>query len=233
MARILVVEDEKDISDLICYNLEREGFEVSAAASGQRALELMGQFRPDLVVLDLMLEGMQGLDALRHMRSSGDSKDIPVIIVSAKSSETDRITGLETGADDYLPKPFSIKELLSRIRAVLRRAAPQKPERNVLRMAGLAIDFDSVSVSINGEPVRLTPHEFRLLAFLASHPGRAYSREELISKVWKDEAFIQPRTIDVHIRRIRTLLETDPGKPRMIVTVRGFGYMFNEVKPGK
>ncbi|TBR21245.1 MAG: response regulator transcription factor, partial [Candidatus Nitrosotenuis sp.] len=151
---------------------------------------------------------------------------VSVIILSAKASETDRIIGLEIGADDYVMKPFSVKELASRVKAVLRRAAAPETGPKVFACKGLVIDFDSVSVKLNGKPVHLSPYEFKILGFLALHPGRAWSREELLSNVWKDDAFVQPRTIDVHIRRLRTLIEKDAKNPFYIQTVRGFGYIF-------
>lgn len=228
MARILVIEDEADIAGLIRHNLEKEGHQVACHASGEEGLAAFRARRPELVVLDLMLPGMQGLDVLRAIKSAGPGAGAPVIIVSAKSAETDRVLGLEIGADDYMPKPFSVKELASRVRAVLRRtAAPDDGSTSAFSAGGLAIDFDSVSVKVDGKPVHLSPYEFRILAFLVKHPGKAFSRDELLDHVWKGDAFVQPRTVDVHIRRLRTLVERDPKNPRFIQTVRGFGYLFS------
>ncbi len=226
MARILVIEDEKDISGLIRYNLEKEGHHIAVSHNGEDGLAQARVFKPELVVLDLMLPGMQGLDVLRRMKGDDRLKHAPVIIVSAKASETDRIIGLEIGADDYVMKPFSVKELASRVKAVLRRGAAPETGPKLFTCKGLAIDFDSVSVRLNGKPVHLSPYEFKILGFLALHPGRAWSREDLLANVWKDDAFVQPRTVDVHIRRLRTLIEKDPKKPFFIQTVRGFGYIF-------
>ncbi len=226
MARILVIEDERDISDLVRYNLEKEGHHVAVSHNGEDGLAQTRVFKPELVVLDLMLPGMQGLDVLRRVKADDRLKHVPVIIVSAKASETDRIIGLEIGADDYVMKPFSVKELASRVKAVLRRSAAPETGPKLFTCKGLAIDFDSVSVKLNGKPVHLSPYEFKILGFLALHPGRAWSREELLGKVWKDDAFVQPRTVDVHIRRLRTLIEKDPKNPFYIQTVRGFGYIF-------
>ncbi len=226
MARILVIEDEQDISGLIRYNLEKEGHHLSLSHNGEEGLLQARAFKPELVVLDLMLPGIQGLDVLRRMKADERLRQTPVIILSAKASETDRIIGLEIGADDYMMKPFSVKELASRVKAVLRRAAAPETGTKLFTCQGLVIDFDSVSVKLNGKPVHLSPYEFRILGFLALHPGRAWSREELLSNVWKDDAFVQPRTVDVHIRRLRALIEKDPKNPFYIQTVRGFGYIF-------
>ena len=227
MARILVIEDERDIGDLIRYNLEKEGHHLAVSRNGEEGLAQARVFKPDLVLLDLMLPGMQGIDVLRRMKGDDRLKQAPVIIVSAKVSETDRIIGLEIGADDYVMKPFSVKELASRVKAVLRRAAAPETGPKFFNCKGLAIDFDSVSVKLHGKPVHLSPYEFKILGFLALHPGRAWSREDLLANVWKDDAFVQPRTVDVHIRRLRALLEKDPKNPFYIQTVRGFGYIFS------
>ncbi len=226
MARILVIEDERDISDLVRYNLEKEGHQVALSHNGEEGLAQVRGFKPELVVLDLMLPGLQGLDVLRRMKGDDRARNIPVIIVSAKTTETDRILGLEIGADDYLMKPFSVKELASRVKAVLRRSAASDAGPKVFAYKGLSIDFDAVSVKLHGKPVHLSPYEFKILGFLLQHPGRAYSRDDLLTNVWKDDAFVQPRTVDVHIRRLRTLIEKDPKNPVYIQTVRGFGYIF-------
>lgn len=227
MSRILVVEDERDISDLIRYNLEKEGHRIDTALNGEEAMVKVRLFKPEMIVLDLMLPGIQGLDVLRTIKADKRTRDVPVIIVSAKTTETDRVLGLEIGADDYLMKPFSVKELASRVKAVLRRVSPAAPPAQTFSYKNLFVDFDSVTVKVNGKPVHLSPYEFRILGFLVQHPGRAYSRDELLTHVWKDDAFVLPRTVDVHIRRLRTLIEKDPKSPEYIQTVRGFGYIFN------
>jgi DNA-binding response OmpR family regulator len=226
MPRVFVVEDEEDISGLIRYNLEKDGYQVGVASSGEEGVTKIKPFKPDLIMLDLMLPGMQGLDVLRHLKGDMATKNIPVIIVSAKKSETDRVLGLEMGADDYIMKPFSVKELASRVKAVLRRTAPT-PRKQAFRYKDLQIDFDSVSVTVGGKLAHLSPFEFKILAFLVQNPGHAYSRDDILNNVWREDAFVMPRTVDVHIRRLRTLIEEDPAKPEYIKTVRGFGYIFN------
>jgi DNA-binding response OmpR family regulator len=231
MPRIFVVEDEADISGLIRFNLEREGYQVGIAASGEEAIKQLKTFKPDLIMLDMMLPAMQGLDVLRHIKGDLATKDVPVIIASAKTAETDKVLGLEMGADDYIPKPFSVKELASRIKAVLRRTIPA-PRKQTFQYKGLVIDFDSVAVTLDGKPVHLSPFEFKILSFLVNNPGRAYSRDDILDNVWREDAFVLPRTVDVHIRRLRTLIEEDPAKPEYIKTVRGFGYIFNPENSG-
>lgn len=226
MPRVFVVEDEEDISGLISYNLKKDGYQVGTAESGEEAISKIRPFKPDLIMLDLMLPGMQGLDVLRHLKGDSATKNIPVIIVSAKKAETDKVLLLEMGADDFIIKPFSVKELASRVKAVLRRTAPA-PRRQMFQYKGLQIDFDSVGVTIDGKAVHLSPFEFKILAFLVQNPGRAYSRDEILNHVWREDAFVMPRTVDVHIRRLRTLIEEDAAKPEYIKTVRGFGYIFN------
>ncbi len=226
MPRVFVIEDEEDISGLIRYNLEKDGYQVGAASSGEEGIAKIKPFKPDLIMLDLMLPGMQGLDVLRHLKGDASAKNVPVIIVSAKTSETDRVLGLEMGADDYIMKPFSVKELASRVKAVLRRTVPA-PRRQTLQYKGLQIDFDSVVVTVDGKAVHLSPFEFKILTFLAQNPRRAYSRDDILNNVWREDAFVMPRTVDVHIRRLRTLIEKDPARPEYIKTVRGFGYIFN------
>ncbi|MBI3793778.1 MAG: response regulator [Nitrospinae bacterium] len=234
MPRVFVVEDETDISGLIRFNLERDGYKVGSAANGEDAIAQLRTFKPDLITLDLMLPSMQGLEVLRHIKGDVATKNVPVIIISAKTAETDKVLGLEMGADDYVLKPFSVKELVSRIKAVLRRTAPA-PKKQTFQYKNLQIDFDSVAVKLKGKTVHLSPYEFKILSFLVNNPGRAYSRDEILNNVWKEDAFVMPRTVDVHIRRLRTLIETDSTKPEYIKTVRGFGYIFNpdSTKPSR
>ncbi|NPV03815.1 MAG: phosphate regulon transcriptional regulator PhoB [Syntrophaceae bacterium] len=228
--RILIVDDEKDIVDLVAYNLEKEGYEVLKALDGEKALALVRAKRPDLVVLDLMLPGIQGLEVCKRLRRDAETAAVPIIMLTAKGEELDKILGLEVGADDYVTKPFGVKELVARIRAVLRRSAagarPEKPE--VFEFKGLRIDMRSYEVTVDGRRVTLSPTEFKLLRFLSQNPGRVYSRDQILDKVWGDESFVEPRTVDVHIRRLRSQIERDENSPAYILTVRGIGYKFAE-----
>jgi len=226
--RILMVDDEKDIVDLVAYNLEKEGYETLKALDGEKALQLVRTKTPDLVVLDLMLPGIQGLEVCKRIRKDPETASIPIIMLTAKGAEIDKIVGLEVGADDYITKPFSVKELLARIKAVLRRSEARRAagQAEVFEFKGLHIDFKSYEVTVDGKRVDLSPTEFRLLKFLSRNPGRVYSREQILDRVWGDEAFVEPRTVDVHIRRLRSRIEHDESSPDYIVTVRGAGYKF-------
>jgi two-component system alkaline phosphatase synthesis response regulator PhoP len=226
--RILIVDDEKDIVDLVAYNLEKEGYETLKALDGEKALQLVRTKTPDLVVLDLMLPGIQGLEVCKRIRKDPETASIPIIMLTAKGAEIDKIVGLEVGADDYITKPFSVKELLARIKAVLRRSEARRAagQAEVFEFKGLHIDFKSYEVTVDGKRVDLSPTEFRLLKFLSRNPGRVYSREQILDRVWGDEAFVEPRTVDVHIRRLRSRIEHDESSPDYIVTVRGAGYKF-------
>jgi phosphate regulon transcriptional regulator PhoB len=226
--RILMVDDEKDIVDLVAYNLEKEGYETLQALDGEKALQLVRTKTPDLVVLDLMLPGIQGLEVCKRIRKDPETASIPIIMLTAKGAEIDKIVGLEVGADDYITKPFSVKELLARIKAVLRRSEARRAagQAEVFEFKGLHIDFKSYEVTVDGKRVDLSPTEFRLLKFLSRNPGRVYSREQILDRVWGDEAFVEPRTVDVHIRRLRSRIEHDESSPDYIVTVRGAGYKF-------
>jgi len=226
--RILIVDDEKDIVDLVAYNLEKEGYGVLKALDGEKALALVRSKRPDLVLLDLMLPGIQGLEVCKRLRQDAETATVPIIMLTAKGEELDRVIGLEVGADDYITKPFGVKELVARIRAVLRRSAagrqPEKPE--IFEFKGLRIDMRSYEVTVDGRKVALSPTEFKLLRFLSQNPGRVYSRDQILDKVWGDESFVEPRTVDVHIRRLRSQIERDESSPAYILTVRGVGYKF-------
>ena len=226
--RILMVDDEKDIVDLVAYNLEKEGYETLKALDGEKALQLVRTKTPDLVVLDLMLPGIQGLEVCKRIRKDPETASIPIIMLTAKGAEIDKIVGLEVGADDYITKPFSVKELLARIKAVLRRSEARRAagQAEVFEFKGLHIDFKSYEVTVDGKRVDLSPTEFKLLKFLSRNPGRVYSREQILDRVWGDEAFVEPRTVDVHIRRLRARIEHDESSPDYIVTVRGAGYKF-------
>ena len=227
--KILVVDDEKDIVDLVAYNLEREGFAVVRAFDGQAAWDKVRAEKPDLVVLDLMLPGMSGLEICKRIRGDAMTRNLPVIMLTARTDPVDIVLGLELGADDYVTKPFGVRELVARVRAVLRRqereeSAADSPGAFTFR--GLNIDFDACTVTVNGKKVELSAREFRLLQFLAGRPGRVYSRDQLLDRVWGDEAFVEPRTVDVHVSRLRAAIEPEKENPRYILTVRGMGYKF-------
>jgi len=223
---ILVVDDEADLVELISYNLKREGFSVDSALDGETALSKIKKGRYNLVVLDLMLPGIQGIELCRILRSNPKTETLPVIMLTAKGEEVDKILGLEMGADDYITKPFSPRELVARVRAVLRRSM-EKPAEKILTVGELVIDRERYIVTIEGKPVKLSATEFKLLLFLAERKGKVFNREQLLDAVWSDEAFVEPRTVDVHIRRLRAQIEEDPAHPRYIKTLRGIGYFFN------
>ena len=224
-ATILVVEDEPGIREVLKFNLGRDGHEVLTAADAEEALQLLHRSLPDLILLDWMLPGMSGIELARRLRADARLKAIPIIMLTARAEERDKVLGLDTGADDYLTKPFSPRELLARIRAVLRRRAPERTEEPV-EVAGLRLDPVSHRVFADGAQVGLGPTEFRLLHFLMTHPERVYSRSQLLDQVWGDHVFVEERTVDVHIRRLRSALEAG-GHDRLIQTVRGAGYRFS------
>jgi DNA-binding response OmpR family regulator len=224
---VMLIEDEKEIRELIRYNLERDGFRVYAAADGEEGLQRLRASRPDVVVLDLMLPGKNGLDVLREVRGTPETRDLPVMVLSARSAEMDRLLGFEHGADDYLTKPFSPRELVARLRALLRRAGPG-PTAGALEVAGLRLDPLAREASCEGRTLALTPREFDLLVFLARHPGRVMSREELLRKVWGYAYVGETRTVAVHIGRLRAKLG-DSG--RLIETVMGAGYKLAVARP--
>jgi two-component system, OmpR family, alkaline phosphatase synthesis response regulator PhoP len=223
--RILVIDDEKDLIELVRYNLEKEGFLVRAARDGESGLSAANKELPDLIVVDLMLPGVDGLDVCRSLRSDKRTAHIPIIMLTAKSAESDRILGLELGADDYVTKPFSPRELVARVKAILRRtSAPQTPSE-VIRRGSLVIDLARRAICCAGEAIALTATEFRLLQFFANHPGRVFSRAELIDGVLGRDVAVEDRTIDVHITALRKKLGACG---EWIETVRGFGYRFRE-----
>lgn len=222
--RILVVDDEPDIVELLSYNLTKEGFEVSSAADGNEALIRIRKADFDFLILDLMLPDIQGVELCRTLRNNPETRHIPVIMLTAKGEEVDRVVGLETGADDYMTKPFSPRELIARIRAILRRACERVADDRTIRVGDLLINRDTYSVLKNKLPVMLSSTEFRLLLYLAERKGKIFSRDQLLDAAWKGEAFVEPRTVDVHIRRLRTQIEDDPSAPRYIKTRRGIGY---------
>lgn len=224
MKRILVVDDEPDIVALVSYNLKREGYHVRSAADGEEALRAVRNDDVDLIVLDLMLPGLSGLELCRIVRSDPRTRTIPIIMLTARGDEQDRVRGLETGADDYLPKPFSPRELIARVNAVLRRTGSHQMPEEIFTIGDLAINRSTVEVRKQGRMLDLSATEFRLLLYLAERKGRVFSRDQLLDAVWKDEAFVEPRTVDVHIRRLRIEIEDDPAAPRYIKTRRGMGY---------
>jgi phosphate regulon transcriptional regulator PhoB len=229
--KILVVDDESDIRELLSYNLIREGFDVSPAADGEEALTKARGGPFDLVLLDLMMPGMQGMEVCRILRNDPKTKNVPIIMLTAKTDEVDKVLGLEMGADDYLTKPFSVRELIARIKAVLRRYAKTSADEEQIVVGELLINTDTYSVVKRNAPLSLSPTEFRLLLFLVERRGKIYNREQLLSSVWKDEANVEPRTVDVHISRIRTQIEDDPANPVYIKTRRGHGYYFEDNLP--
>jgi two-component system phosphate regulon response regulator PhoB len=219
---VLVVEDEPSLLALLHYNLDKEGFAVSEARDGEEALLQLKETRPDAVLLDWMLPRVSGLEVCRQIRRSPAWKDLPVIMLTARGEEADRIRGLDGGADDYVVKPFSPSELVSRLRAVIRRARPA-PADQALRFRDLAMDLGAHRVTRGGAAVHLGPTEFRLLRYLLERPGRVFSREQLLDAVWGREAEVELRTVDVHIRRLRKALN-DGGRPDLVRTVRAAGY---------
>ncbi len=223
--RILIVDDEADLVELVSYNLKKEGFAVDSATDGESALRKIRREGYDLVVLDLMLPGIQGLEMCRIIRNDQKTAGLPVIMLTAKGEEVDKILGLEIGADDYITKPFSPKELIARVKAVLRRTEKKIASGRIV-INDIEIDRERYTLSIKGKPVRLSATEFKLLLFLAERRGKVFSRGQLLDAIWQEEAFVEPRTVDVHIRRLREQIEKDPSEPGYIKTMRGIGYYF-------
>ena len=219
---VLIVEDEPAILELVAVNLEHAGYKTLRASSAEEANRLLADILPDLVLLDWMLPGQSGVALARRLRSEARTREMPLIFLTARADEPDKIAGLEAGADDYITKPFSTKELVARIRSVLRRRKPQHGDAPV-EISGLRIDPVAHRVTGNGEALNFGPTEFRLLYYLMTHPNRVYSRAQLLDEVWGDHAFIEERTVDVHIRRLRQSLAPS-GHDRLIETVRGSGY---------
>ena len=231
MGTILVVEDEPDIAELVKYHLEKAGLPARVVGDGKQALDLIVREQPALVVLDLMLPGLDGMEVCRRLRGSPATRGIPVIMLTAKAEEVDRIVGLEMGADDYVPKPFSPRELVARVKAVLRRAAaPPEPSEAPVIVGDLRLDPARHEVTKDRQPVSLSAMEFRLLEYFLRHRGRVYSRAQLLDQVWGQDRFVEPRTVDVHIRRLREKIEDNPRKPTLILTIRGLGYKCREEK---
>jgi DNA-binding response OmpR family regulator len=231
-ARILLVDDEQSIQTLLSYPLRKEGYEVVQATDGRQALDRFDEQPFDLVVLDLMLPKLDGLEVCRRLRGRSS---VPIIMLTARSDEIDKVVGLELGADDYITKPFSLREFSSRIKAALRRAEMSRPGETAPDEASLAvgelrIDFPKRSVRIRGQEVELTFVEFEIIAVLARAPGRVFTRDMLLSRIWGDSAYRDPRTIDVHIRHLREKIERDPKDPEYLFTVRGVGYRFRDTE---
>ena len=226
--RILLVDDEHSLQKLLAFPLRKDGFEVVPALNGPEALDRLRDASFDLVVLDLMLPGVDGFEVCRQVRAKSS---VPIIMLTARTEEIDKVLGLELGADDYITKPFSVREFRSRVKAVLRRAERSRldaPSEEPLEDGDLRIDFDKRAVTVAGIPVALTYVEFEILATLARNAGRVYNRMVLLERVWGDSSYRDPRTVDVHIRHLREKLETDPAQPELILTLRGVGYRYRD-----
>lgn len=225
--RVVIIEDEKDIVDLIRYNFRKEGFEIESFLRGKEGLEYLRRKPADLVLLDILLPDLDGVEICRRLRADDRLKSIPVIFLSAKGEEIDRVVGLEIGADDYVVKPFSPRELIARVKAVLRRQTRAAEKCEVIEAGGFRLDSRTQEVRVGSRPVELSTLEFKLLHFLASNPRRIFSRDRLLDEVWGRDHFVTPRTVDVHIRRLREKIEAQASKPRYLQTVRGAGYRFS------
>ncbi|HHW02974.1 MAG TPA: response regulator transcription factor [Thermoanaerobacterales bacterium] len=226
--KILIVDDEPHILELVRFNLEASGFKVIEALDGQKAIELAQTENPDLILLDLMLPGIDGLEVCRILRQQKATREIPIIMLTAKSEEIDKVLGLEIGADDYITKPFSPRELTARVKAVLRRSVGSEKNENNIKVGNLVIDVEKHEVLVDGEKQEFTPKEFDLLKLLASNPGKVFSREYLLENIWGYDYLGDTRTVDVHIRHLRQKIEKDSDRPVYIETVRGIGYKFNK-----
>ncbi len=224
--RVVLIEDEKDIVELVRYNFRKEGFEVSSFFSGKEGLDHLRRHAADLVLLDIMLPDLDGFEICRRLRAEERLRSLPVIFLTAKGEEIDRVLGLEIGADDYVVKPFSPRELVARVKAVLRRQARPAEKVELIEAHDLRLDARTQEVTIRGKGVELSTLEFKLLHFLASHPRRIFGREQLLDEVWGRDRFVTPRTVDVHVRRLREKIEARPNRPQYIQTVRGSGYRF-------
>ena len=226
MPHVVVVEDEADILELIRYSFQKEKFDVSAFRSGEPALDFLQRGSADLLILDIMLPGQNGFEICRRVRADERLRSLPLIFLTARGDEIDRIVGLELGADDYVVKPFSTRELVARARAVLRRQGQNEQQRDVITAGDICLNASTQEVTVRGGDVKLSALEFRLLHWLASHPRRVYSREQLLDHVWGFDRSVTLRTVDVHIRRLREKIERKPDQPDYIETLRGAGYRF-------
>ena len=227
MKKILLIEDDLDLYALLKYNLEREGFQMVGANTGRGAIDLCVRERPDLIVLDIMLPDSDGLDICKRLRSHAELAPTPIIFITARTSETDRIVGLELGANDYIVKPFFVREVIARIKVQLRRPTDLI---SVLKAGALELDRARCQVRLNGQELSLTATEFRLLEYLMGRAGVVFSREQLLDAVWGNDRAVTDRTVDVYVLRLRQKLEAEPGNPQFIRSVRGFGYSFNDLR---
>jgi two-component system alkaline phosphatase synthesis response regulator PhoP len=227
MTRVLVVEDEPDVAELIRYNLQKEGWEVVPATNGADALRRAQEARPDLILLDIMIPHLNGWEVCRRLKQDPETHGVPVIMLTGRVDEGDKVLGFELGADDYVTKPFSLRELIARVRAVIRRGRAAERQAH-LKAGDLEIDRDRFEVRLQGRPVALTHKEFELLAALVGTPGRVFGREELLDLVWGRDGFVEPRTVDVHLARLRAKFASAKLPPPAIETVRGVGYRFRE-----
>jgi len=228
MKRILIIEDDRDIVELVRYNLEQEGFQVAAVSEGSSGLAQVRKSPPDLLVLDLMLPKLSGLEICKAIRRDQSLNRLPILMLTARGDESDRVVGLELGADDYVTKPFSPRELVARIKALLRRTTDSgggEPEK-VIEAGQLVIDPGGYRATRAGKPLPLSTLEFRLLYYLAGHPGRVFTRDQLLDAVWGTDRFVTPRSVDACMRRLREKVEADPENPRHLKTMRGAGYLF-------
>ncbi len=230
MKQILIIEDDRPTIELIKDSLEKEGFAVTAISDGQSGLAQVRKAPPDLLLLDLMLPKLPGLDVCRQIRADENLNRLPILMLTARGDEMDRVVGLEVGADDYVAKPFSPRELVARVKALLRRAEPPPEGEKIVEVGKLKIDPTSYRVTRTGKPVPLSTLEFKLLHFLAARPNRVFTRDQLLDAVWGADRFVTPRSIDVYVRRLREKIEADPENPAHLKTLRGAGYMF-ETKP--
>ena len=228
---VLIVDDEKSIVDILKFNLEKAGYDTLCAYDGKEGLRLAREAGPDLILLDVMLPGLDGFQVCQALRDEGNN--VPIIMITAREEETDKVFGLELGADDYITKPFSVRELLARVKTNMRRVAtteapPPEDSSNVLRLGGLIIDFERHTVFKNGQSLELTQREYELIKYLARNPGKVASRQELMAEVWQYDYYGDLRAVDVAVRRLREKLEDNPAEPVYVMTKRGVGYYFNE-----
>jgi two-component system phosphate regulon response regulator PhoB len=227
--KLLLVEDDRALADLLMWHFDREGYDIVRTADGEEALLLAQERTPDLVILDWMIEGVTGIEVCRRLRRRASTAHVPIIMLTARGEESDRIRGLETGADDYVTKPFSPRELIARVGAVLRRVRPALAGEQ-LAYADIEMDVDAHRIRRGGKPVQLGPTEFRLLRHFLEHPGRVFAREQLLDAVWGHDVYVEPRTVDVHIRRLRKAINA-PDEPDVIRTVRSAGYALDSTEP--
>jgi phosphate regulon transcriptional regulator PhoB len=223
--KVLVVDDENPILDAVSYNLRKEGYHPLTASDAEQCMQIVLNENPDLIILDVMLPSASGFDICKRIRKD---RNVPIIMLTARAEEMDRVVGLELGADDYVTKPFSMRELMARVKTILRRVGSEELSREeICETGGITIDPTRYEVKVNGKPVDLSPREFDLLRFLATHPGQVFNRQALLDRVWGADAYVEDRTVDVHIRWLREKIEDDPSHPIRLLTVRGVGYKFS------